>query len=373
MTTTTTYFGPTRRNSLTESRSRHPTAKNISRSKRRKVRVKHAGLFAQPKAALSPQFYTISIIMFVLTMLGLVMVFSSSSIALVNKGNSGWGSFQKQLMWSFLGVICLFITMKVHYKFWRRLVKPLLLLSLALMVVLTGVALTQKKPANASIANTYQSFMLGSIRVQPSEILKLTLLLYVVDLFARRERRVRDPKVVFYPSMVLLGISSVLLLLQEDLGGAIILSVIVFSVAYFAGVPFKNLLLTAIGAGLVGTGAIFSRTYRRDRFLAFLDIEGTRKNVGYQVECSCRNGKRRFDRLRIGCWQSKMGLCSGINYRRYLRSYRRRAWICWGRYCLCAVRSVWICGNADRFSSQRYVFSFACCWYYRMDLRAGHY
>jgi cell division protein FtsW len=213
----------------------------------------------------------------ILTLLGLVMVLSASSVSdLRNTGNS-WHSFQRQLTWAVVGVGALIVTLRVDYRTWRRLTRPILAVSLGLLglVLVPGVGVT--------VNGATRWLGAGPVQIQPAEFVKLGLLLWVCDLLARRWTRMRDSRATLRPVLLALGGTAALLLAQPNLGTTIVISAAVLVVLLVAGTP----LLRMAGLGLFATGAATALAlgagYRRDRVLAFLDPWADPLNTGYQT------------------------------------------------------------------------------------------
>ncbi len=135
-----------------------------------------------PSPAAAPavpgRFVALLAIVVVLNVIGLVMVLSASSVSALHDYGSSWLYFNRQAIWTLLGFAALFVALRVDYHFWRRLTPLALLLGFALLVVvlLPGIGLT---------VNGSKSWLgHGPWRMQPAELMKLALLLYVADLLA---------------------------------------------------------------------------------------------------------------------------------------------------------------------------------------------
>jgi cell division protein FtsW len=180
-------------------------------------------------------------------------------------------------VWAALGLVGLWIALKVPYHFWRRLVLPALILSYGMMLVpfIPGVG-DRVNDANAWIA-------IGPLSLQPSEFLKLAVLLYCANLLAKRREEMHDPHRTLIPVMIVAVIGSGLCLVQSDLGSAIVLASIVFVVAFIAGAPLRP-MATAAAVGSIGALAfVVSSPRRQARFTAFLDIAAHKDHLSYQT------------------------------------------------------------------------------------------
>ena len=278
MTGTTTHIGPGPRTLAKDRRSsqrRHPAAAG--------TRVRRRPSQAPPPTS----FYVLLVSVFVLCMLGLVMVLSASSIDALRQGTSGWTYFGRQALWATLGVVALVVAYRTPHRIVRALVVPGLLIVFALNV---AVAIPR---VGVQVNGARAWFDLGPFGFQPSELLKLVLLVYAADLLSRRADRMGDLRATFRPLMIMLALASTLVLLQGDLGSAIVLATIVLAVAFIGGTPLGP--LSAAGASLFFAGAVFitSVPYRRERWLSFLNLANNRQDAGFQV------------------WQSLIGIASG--------------------------------------------------------------
>jgi cell division protein FtsW len=123
----------------------------------------------------------------------------------------------------------------------------------------------------------------GSMSFQPSELLKLAVLLFCADLLSRRATEMADLRRTLWPCLGVLAAATVLCLLQMDLGSAIVLGAIVLAVAFIGGTPFVPLTLTAGALSVASTAFALSSERRRRRWTAFLDLAGNKDHYGYQV------------------------------------------------------------------------------------------
>lgn len=240
-------------------------------------RSDHGGVEPRPQLPPPTTFYVIALVVTVFTMLGLVMVLSASSIRLFHQGESPWRTFNRQVVWAILGTVALWICARVPYQSWRRFVVPGLAVSTGLMLLpfVPGVGL-QVNDASAWVS-------LGSLSLQPSEFLKLAVLLYCADLLTKRGDEMHDLSRTLKPTLMVAALAAGLCLLQGDLGSAIVLAGIVFAVAFVGGTP----LVPIAAAGAIGMGAaalfVMSSQRRINRFTAFLDVAGNRDHLSYQT------------------------------------------------------------------------------------------
>ena len=208
---------------------------------------------------------------------GLMMVLSASSVEALRSYGGAWVFFVRQLMWVAIGALALIGTMCLDYRRWQRAVGGLLGVSFVLLlaVLVPGVGI--------SAGGASRWLGAGPIRIQPSELAKLAVLLFVADLLVRRVDRVRDWRVVLRPVLLTTGVLAGLVLVQPDMGTTMLLVLIVLVLLFVGGVP----LFSMAGVGVVSATAAVALAkvegYRWDRVSSFRDPFGNFSNTGYQV------------------------------------------------------------------------------------------
>ena len=223
--------------------------------------------------------YGIIAVVSLLVMLGLVMVLSASAVTEVNQGNSAYRVFGRQAMWAGFGVVGLMVMAKIPYRIWRS---PFVLWLLAVGGVVAMAA--PFLPVVGSTVNGARAWIrVGGFSIQPSEFLKLVVILLTAELLTRRRDLLNHRRATLAPLATIAGVGAGLCLVQKDLGSAIVLGSIVFAIAWIAGVPFTP--LAAMGAGATAICLLFvvSSQSRIDRFTAFLDITGNKDHLAWQT------------------------------------------------------------------------------------------
>jgi len=221
-------------------------------------------------------FFGIMLIVGVLVALGLVMVLSASSIVSVNNGGSAFTMFLKQLLWAAVGVVAAVGMFRMPYRSWQKLNKPILF-------VVLGLNVLPFTPLGISVNGARAWVEMGPVRFQPSELLKFALIIYLTNNLGRRQRELTDFVRTFRPALLAWGVAAGIAMAQKDLGAAVVLSGIAFTVLYMAGSPVKWILASAFFASLAGIAYILASATRISRWTAFFDIEGNREHTGYQV------------------------------------------------------------------------------------------
>ncbi len=217
------------------------------------------------------------IVVIALNAIGLAMVLSASSVSSLYDGTDTWYSFRRQATWLGLGTVALMITRRIDYQVIRRFI-PMILAGtiVALMIVLVPSIGVQAKGASRWIA-------VGPITVQPTELLKLTMILYTADLLSKREHSLHSAKLTLGPVLLVFSGCSILVMMQPDLGSVIVLGGITMAVLFAGGVALGPLLGTFAAGGVLAMLLAVTEGYRRTRLLAFLDPWDDPLNTGYQT------------------------------------------------------------------------------------------
>lgn len=196
----------------------------------------------------------------VLVGLGLVMVYSSSSVYALYKNADDLLYLKKQLMWAGIGIVAMFIFMNIPYTFFKKHFVKIMIFSLLLLIAVNI-------PGIGSIRNGARSWIiLGPLSLQPSEFAKLAIIIYLSALITKKENDFRDLSKGFLPAIIISGLFFVLIAIS-DLGSALILIVTSMMVIYAGGANLKHMgTLALVLLGLV-TVFIVTSSYRIDRFL----------------------------------------------------------------------------------------------------------
>lgn len=214
----------------------------------------------------------------VLLAVGLTMVFSASA-ALVIESDGGSNPFLlRQAAAAFVGLVLMWTAMHVDY---RQLRRPLVVYGgLAIVVLLLVVALFQP-----DLNGTRRWIFLGPVSIQPSELAKLGIVLFAAYQAERQAERDRAWEMIV-PCCVVAGLLAALILLQPDMGTAVIVFAAALLVLFLSGSPWRFFLVSA--AALVPLAFVLIRIepYRWRRITAFLEPERYALDAGFQAHQS---------------------------------------------------------------------------------------
>ena len=212
-----------------------------------------------------------------LIVIGLVMVLSASSVQALRSHGSSWYFFNRQLIWVAIGTVAMLAAAEIDYRFWRRLALPVLGVSVALM----GVVLIPS--VGIEVSGSSRWLGLGPLRLQPSELAKLGLVLFGADLLARRSHRVAEWSETLRPLVGIYLVMAVLLIAQPDLGTTLVCGCIVVALLFLAGTPLPGIGGLVVGAGFGTLLLARVEPYRWQRMTSFMDPFADAANTGYQA------------------------------------------------------------------------------------------
>lgn len=198
-------------------------------------------------------------------MFGLVMVLSASSVASTYDYDSPFSEFEKQLVWAGVGAVVFLIARSVDYRWLQRIAIPLAVLAGLLLVatLVPGIGL--------KINGSRRWIAAGPIVIQPAELAKVAMVVFVADLLTRRARYMDRASLTVRPVLVVLGTYCALILAQPKLGTTIVLGAIAFSMLFIGGAKIANLASWSLALIVAGAYFALSAPYRRRRIFAFLD------------------------------------------------------------------------------------------------------
>ncbi len=203
------------------------------------------------------------IIVLALACTGIVMVYSASSFIAARYYGDASYYLQRELMWFALGIVALLVTLRIDYRRWRHfsLLGMLIILPLLVIVLKFGV----------HVYGASRWIAIGSFfSFQPSELAKLVLALYIADWLARKGNQVSSFLYGLAPFVILVGVVLGLVLLENDMGTAIIIAGFATAMFFAAGANIVQFLLAAACGGLIFLVEAF-KGYRFYRLVGFLD------------------------------------------------------------------------------------------------------
>jgi cell division protein FtsW len=199
-----------------------------------------------------------------LTLLGLVMVLSASSVESFEQVGSSYSVFRRQLLFCLGGLVVFWVGMRIPPKVLRALAPAMLIGAVLLLVAVLIPGIGQVRGGARSW------FVVGPISIQPAEIAKVALALWGAHVLAARQRVLGNWRQLLSPLLPVSLVIFTLIVVEPDLGTSVSLAIVVYALLFFAGAPVRLLAALTLG-GAVGAVALgFSAGYRQSRIMSFL-------------------------------------------------------------------------------------------------------
>lgn len=217
----------------------------------------------------------IYIITAILLCFGVIMVYSSSAIFAFERYGDSTYFLKRHFIYMVLGLVMALAMMAVDYKKLQKISKILLFVSVIFLAVLIL--------KGREIGGAKRWFRIGQFSFQPSELAKISLIIYLSDVLTRKHVKIKKFFEGFLPPALVAGMLIMLILMQPDLGTSIAIATITGILFFVAGVNMRHMLVSFLGLLPVLYVAIFSVPYRRRRVLAFLNPWEDPRGIGFQV------------------------------------------------------------------------------------------
>jgi cell division protein FtsW len=210
--------------------------------------------------------------------LGSVMVYSSSSASTLLGGHgNGTGYLVRFVLYGSLGLAAMRLLARDGLARVQALVAPLLAVSMVLVLAV------HVPHVGVSVNGARRWLGSGPFQFQPSELLKLALVLYAATLLARRPQRVHDLRELAKPLLLVTGVACLLVASQPDIGTAMVIAFTTCALLVAAGIPARNLAIIAGSALAVVALYAIARPYARARLTSFLNPWAHASGSGFQA------------------------------------------------------------------------------------------
>ncbi|MDH4349500.1 MAG: putative lipid II flippase FtsW [Gemmatimonadota bacterium] len=212
----------------------------------------------------------LAVVTAVLVSFGIASVYGASSLVRVKGGDVAGGSYALvQFTGAVVGGLVMIVLSRVDYRRLRPLAWPLLLVTLAMLVV---IVLPFTPRSIAPIRNGARRWIdLGPLQFQVSELARLAIIVWCAMLATKKGEQVREFKKGMLPFLVVLGFTSLLILMQPNMSMAVLVSLVGGIVLFTAGAKIGHFLLLIVAAVIGGLQLIQRAGYRAARLDTFLN------------------------------------------------------------------------------------------------------
>ena len=220
--------------------------------------------------------YKLFISVILISLFGVLMIYSASSIWSGYKFNDSFRYLKMQSLFVIIGITLMIITSKIDYKKYKEK-SNLILFTCFILLILVLI------PGIGTIRNGSRSwFGVGGLGVQPSEFMKLSIIIFTSKYLSNNPKEVRNIVKGVFPILGITFISFGLIMLQPDLGTGAIILVSVVGLLFISGVDMNFFVKIGV-AGLIGlTGLIIAAPYRIKRIVSFINPWADPLGSGFQ-------------------------------------------------------------------------------------------
>ena len=239
------------------------------------------GLSLSSSAALTQRETTGDQVLIIVTLLllgiGIMMMYSSSALLAQRNHEDAAYFLKRQSIWIVVGFILLYALSHFQRRYWRNLIGPLLCIGLALLAVVLF------SPLGAPINGARRWLQLGVVTIQPSEMIKVILIIYLACYLAERGERIRSFLHGTLPAVLVVGVFVGLIVREPDLGTAVVILAVTAGMLFIAGSPARHLAGLSMAALAMGAYLVTQTDYQRQRVLAFLNPRDDPMGSGFQA------------------------------------------------------------------------------------------
>jgi cell division protein FtsW len=209
-----------------------------------------------------------------LLLIGLVAAYTSS----YGIGDKFFGDsahfLKRQLLWTVIGLAAAGVTASLDYRVWRRYSVLIMAATLLMLVAILAVGAARFGS---------QRWVLGSGSIQPSELAKMAVIIYIADWLSSKRDDIRDVSLGLIPFAILMGVVCGLILLQPDFSTAILIGAVAVAMFFTAGADLRQMLISGVVATVVLSGLIARAPYRLERVRSFMHPGADPTGSGYQI------------------------------------------------------------------------------------------
>jgi cell division protein FtsW len=207
--------------------------------------------------------------------IGLIMVLSASSVySFENHDGDSYAVVKRQLLWVLIGIPCAWIASRLPYRAIRQVSW------VGIIVAVVMLALTVK--LGTTVNGNTNWLALGPVRIQPSEIAKLAIVLWAAHVYAQKDRRLARLHQVMMPVVPVILAITLLVIVGDDLGTALVLFAILLAMLWVVGAPARLFTVALSVIGVVAIWIASTSAERRERLTNFVDPFKDYHDAGWQ-------------------------------------------------------------------------------------------
>lgn len=219
----------------------------------------------------------LTVVTMALICIGIVMIFSASCVNAMETFKDSLYYLKRHLIFLSMGLITAYLVMSVDYHHMQPFAKRMLIFSIVLLVLVL-IPHIGKESWGAR-----RWFKLGPFHFQPSEFVKLAMIIYTADFLARKQAIIKNFWRGFVPVLLMMGVACALTVKQPDLGTTVEIAAVTLIMLFIAGARKRHMSLIGLGGVAMVVFLIIKEPYRMARIIAFLDPWKDSQGIGFQL------------------------------------------------------------------------------------------
>ncbi|HON78082.1 MAG TPA: putative lipid II flippase FtsW [Spirochaetota bacterium] len=217
------------------------------------------------------------ITVFLMVGMGLAMSYSASANYALNTFGDPFYFLKRQFVWCVVGFAALLLFQQIDYRLYIRHTKVMLIVCFVLLIAvfIPGIGKTVK--------GSVRWISLGIVSLQPSEVAKLVVVIYLSKVFSSEDDGVANHVIQLLIPMLIVGVIFMLIMMQPDFGTAIDILAVSVMILFVSGFPIMYILMLFVLSIPMFYLLIYNVGYRRDRLLSYIDPWKDRFGIGYHI------------------------------------------------------------------------------------------
>jgi len=212
-----------------------------------------------------------------LTGIGIIMVYSASSVLAMKNYGSEYFFLRKQFTFSLLGCIVMIIFRNIPYQCYKHLAYPVLLVSILLLISIFFPGFGHRAGGAARWIHIW------GVSFQPAEIARFAIILYMAYSLDKKKERLRSFSIGIIPHALFVSCFLILIAMQPDFGSVVIIATLTLLMLFAGGIPIRHLLGCVMIFIPTAYYLVINAPYRLQRILTFLNPWQYRTEAGYQI------------------------------------------------------------------------------------------
>lgn len=221
--------------------------------------------------------FRLLVIAYVIIAFGLSMVYSASIQISKTLYDNQYAIFKNQLIWFVTGTVFLLVTMNLPSRFYERFSRWFLFVNLFLLILVLFPSVGHR------VAGSRSWIRFGMFGFQPSELVKITLILYLASMFNRSRINVESFFEGYLPPLIVSTVVFFLILLQPDVGSAFLVAVIIGLLFFVSGIRIRFLVVTVFTMLPFIYLLVSKVAYRKMRLLTYINPSRDPVDSGYHI------------------------------------------------------------------------------------------